>query len=207
MDSNDLVTCSKTLMQALNEIDQVETHSLPAKFVSSSITDMLLVEQAAAILVPHGISMEVEGAFGAPSSPERFPSILHSSVGILYIVDERRLLELFLTGVILPLHPSDRKSLKEKHIWLSPTLTALCWQSRSSDNRLRSLPLSTVLVTPCPLGHILGCQVRNMERIALSGLICNRRDSTAHNRASLCSRSHKAAYFLHSISSLVSKTQ
>ena len=94
MDSNDLVTCSKTLMQALNEIDQVETHSLPAKFVSSSITDMLLVEQAAAILVPHGISMEVEGAFGAPSSPERFPSILHSYVGILYIVDERRLLEL-----------------------------------------------------------------------------------------------------------------
>ena len=88
MDSNDLVTCSKTLMQALNEIDQVETHSLPAKFVSSSITDMLLVEQAAAILVPHGISMEVEGAFGAPSSPERFPSILHSYVGILYIVDE-----------------------------------------------------------------------------------------------------------------------
>lgn len=154
IDSNDLVTCSKTLMQALNEIDQVETHSLPAKFVSSSITEMLLVEQAAAILVPHGISMEVEGAFGAPSSPERFPFILRSCVGILYIVDERRLLELFLTGVILPLQPSDRKSLKEKHIWLSPTLTTLCWQSRSSDNRLRSLPLSTLLVTPCPLGHI-----------------------------------------------------
>ena len=154
IESNDIVTCSKALMQALNEIDQAESHSLPPKLVSSSIADILLVEKTAAILVPHGISMEVEGTFGAVPSAERFHFPFHSCVGNVYTIDERRLLELFLTGVILPLLPSDRKSLKEKHIWLSPTLTALCWQSRSSDNRLRSLHLSTILVSLCHFNHI-----------------------------------------------------
>ena len=75
-DSSDLVACSKALTQALNEIDRVEVSSLPPKFVSSSIADMLLIEQTASILIPHGISMAVEGVFGAPSSPDSSISCL-----------------------------------------------------------------------------------------------------------------------------------
>lgn len=69
-----------------------------------------------------------------------------TSVEALYLIDEHRSVSAFLSGILLPLQPSDRTVLKEKSVWLSPTMGAICWRSRSSNAQVRSVPLQSIIV-------------------------------------------------------------
>ena len=70
-----------------------------------------------------------------------------TSVEALYLIDEHRSVSAILSGILLPLQPSDRTVLKEKSVWLSPTMSAICWRSRSSNAQVRSIPLRSITVS------------------------------------------------------------
>ena len=48
-----------------------------------------------------------------------------------------------LNGVTVSVRYDESKALKEKVLWVSPTLTRLCWEPRRT-NRVRFIPVQSI---------------------------------------------------------------
>lgn len=62
------------------------------------------------------------------------------------IIDEQRLLDHFLNGIVLTIHRPESHVIKEKKIRLAHTMKSLYWPSRNAPNRVHILELKTIQV-------------------------------------------------------------
>ena len=71
---------------------------------------------------------------------------LFHGIDTFSIIDEQRLLDHFLNGIMLTIHRPESHVIKEKKIRLAHTMKSLYWPSRNAPNRVHVLELKTICV-------------------------------------------------------------
>lgn len=139
----DLGDLNRRANQALSQLLSIESLHLVPHLVGASVAEALLIEKAASILNSHGIPLRASGTFNASSSLSSACGVVASPVENEYFIDGKQMANHMLNGLTVNVRYDDSKLQKEKVLWVSPTLTRLCWETRRT-NRVRFIPVQSI---------------------------------------------------------------
>ena len=141
----DVSDLNDRLNASLASLNSVEATHLPDHIVGATVSELLLLEKAASILISHGLPLAYESTCDVPVPLSGGVSTPSSLLGNEYFIDAKQLMNHLLNGITISVQYEDGKAPREKVFWLAPTCTRLCWETRRSS-RIRSIPVTSIEV-------------------------------------------------------------